>query len=180
MAIEPHPSLKKLSEQIAEVIGGAGGGTSNHENLNNLLGGNNSGHYHLTSGERDKLLNIPAEGVKGEKGDKGEAATIEIGTVTTGAAGTQAKVVNVGTLSAARLNFTIPRGDKGERGDAGDSSGEGISDHEQLNNLLGGSANNHYHLTLAERNKLTNYKSESWTFTLENGNTVTKQVVLAS
>ena len=47
------------------------------------------------------------------KGDKGDAGTIEIGTVTTGTAGSQASVVNVGTSDTAILNITIPRGDQG-------------------------------------------------------------------
>lgn len=38
------------------------------------------------------------------------AATVEVGTVTTGAPGTNASVVNVGTKYAAILDFTIPRG----------------------------------------------------------------------
>ena len=50
---------------------------------------------------------------RGEQGDSGEAATIQVGTVTTGAAGTQASVTNSGTASAATLNFTIPRGADG-------------------------------------------------------------------
>lgn len=45
--------------------------------------------------------------------------TIEIGTVTTGAAGTAASVENVGTPKAAVLNFTIPKGDTGAPGSAG-------------------------------------------------------------
>ena len=53
---------------------------------------------------------------KGVKGDDGAAATIEVGEVTTGAAGTDAQVVNVGTPNAAVLNFTIPRGDTGAAG----------------------------------------------------------------
>ena len=51
---------------------------------------------------------------------KGDAATIAVGTVTTGAAGTQAAVVNSGTTGDAILDFTIPKGDKGEKGDKGD------------------------------------------------------------
>lgn len=47
------------------------------------------------------------------KGDKGDAGTIEVGTVTTGDAGTDVIVENVGTPSEAVLNFTIPRGDAG-------------------------------------------------------------------
>lgn len=47
------------------------------------------------------------------KGDKGDAGTIEVGAVTTGDAGTDVFVENVGTSSEAVLNFTIPRGDAG-------------------------------------------------------------------
>lgn len=47
-------------------------------------------------------------------GSGGTAATISIGTVTTGAAGSDAQVTNSGTSTAAVLNFVIPRGDKGE------------------------------------------------------------------
>ena len=39
------------------------------------------------------------------------AATVEVGTVTTGAPGTEASVTNSGTKNAAVLDFTIPRGD---------------------------------------------------------------------
>lgn len=46
-------------------------------------------------------------------GTDGEAATIQIGTVTTGEPGTQASVTNTGTQNAAVLNFTIPRGNTG-------------------------------------------------------------------
>lgn len=51
------------------------------------------------------------------KGDKGDTATIAVGTVTTGAAGSSAAIVNVGTSTDGVFNFTIPRGDKGEKGD---------------------------------------------------------------
>ena len=63
-----------------------------------------------------------ATGAKGDKGDTGAtgtAATIAVGTVTTGAAGTSAAVTNAGTSSAAKFNFTIPKGDKGDTGAAG-------------------------------------------------------------
>ena len=42
------------------------------------------------------------------------AATVEVGTVTTGAPGTEASVTNSGTKNAAVLDFTIPRGDPAE------------------------------------------------------------------
>lgn len=52
-------------------------------------------------------------GLKGDKGDTGDSATISVGTVTTGAPGTNAQVVNVGTSSSAIFDFTIPRGADG-------------------------------------------------------------------
>lgn len=64
----------------------------------------------------DVVNAVDAQGSEGEKGDTGDAATIKIGTVTTGAAGTPAGVENVGTENAAVLNFTIPQGVKGDAG----------------------------------------------------------------
>ena len=69
------------------------------------------------------VLTLP-RGEKGEKGEDGKdgldgqgiAATIEVGTVTTGAAGTNASVTNVGTEQRAVLNFVIPRGEQGSAG----------------------------------------------------------------
>jgi hypothetical protein len=52
------------------------------------------------------------------KGDKGDPATIAVGTVTTGAPGSNASVTNVGTTGAAVFDIAIPRGDPG----AGDMS----------------------------------------------------------
>lgn len=46
-------------------------------------------------------------------GPSGAAATITIGTVTTGAPGTPAQVTNSGTAQNAVLNFTIPQGAPG-------------------------------------------------------------------
>lgn len=43
-----------------------------HEQLSGLLGGEDSGHFHLTNDLLNKLKNIPAEGVAGPKGDKGD------------------------------------------------------------------------------------------------------------
>ena len=59
------------------------------------------------------------KGDKGDKGDTGTAATLNVGTTTTSAPGSDAEVINTGTPSAAVFNFTIPRGEKGEKGDAG-------------------------------------------------------------
>jgi hypothetical protein len=55
----------------------------------------------------------------GPKGDAGNAATVAVGTTTTGAAGSSASVTNSGTTSAAVFNFTIPRGNTGATGATG-------------------------------------------------------------
>ena len=68
-----------------------------------------------------------ATGPQGPKGDPGAAATITIGTTTTGAAGTDASVTNVGTTSAAKFNFTIPKGDTGATGPQGEKGDTGAT-----------------------------------------------------
>ena len=59
---------------------------------------------------------IGPKGETGAIGPQGDAATVTIGTVTTGAPGTNAIVTNSGTTSEAVFNFTIPRGDTGAAG----------------------------------------------------------------
>ena len=95
--------------------------------------------YNDFTAEQLAALTGPA-GAKGEKGDNGAdgaAATIQIGTVTTGI---QASVTNSGTANAAILNFSLPKGDpftyndftseqlaalKGEKGDTGATGPKG-------------------------------------------------------
>ena len=63
----------------------------------------------------------------GVQGLPGTAATIEVGTVTTG---TPSSVTNVGTTSAAVLNFVLEKGDQGDpglKGDQGDPGTDGIT-----------------------------------------------------
>ena len=55
-------------------------------------------------------------GAPGPPGTNGAAATVTIGAVTTGDAGTSAAVTNSGTASAAVLDFAIPKGDTGPAG----------------------------------------------------------------
>lgn len=50
---------------------------------------------------------------------QGPSGTLDVGVVTTGTPGTNVIVTNTGTDIAAVLDFTIPRGDKGETGDPG-------------------------------------------------------------
>lgn len=62
------------------------------------------------------LANPASVNIKGAKGDTGTAASIKIGSVTTGAAGSNASVTNSGTASNVVLNFTLPRGKDGADG----------------------------------------------------------------
>ena len=57
-----------------------------------------------------------AIGNTGPTGSAGDNATINIGTITTGAPGSSATVANAGSDTAAVLNFSIPRGVQGAQG----------------------------------------------------------------
>ena len=58
-------------------------------------------------------------GDDGNTGASGKAATVEVGSVSTGPAGSSATVENTGDEYDAVLDFTIPKGDKGDQGDPG-------------------------------------------------------------
>ena len=83
-------------------------------------------------------------GPQGQQGEPGAAATVTVGTVTTGEPGTDAIVTNSGTESAAVLNFTIPRGEtgaagqRGPKGDTGETgpAGAGVPDGGTAGQLL--------------------------------------------
>lgn len=64
-------------------------------------------------------------GADGAPGADGKAATVSVGSVTTGEAGSAASVVNSGTESAAVLDFKIPAGAKGEQGEKGPQGEQG-------------------------------------------------------
>lgn len=57
---------------------------------------------------------VNIKGAKGDKGDTGTAASIMVGTVTTGAAGSSASVVNRGDANNAILDFILPKGADGK------------------------------------------------------------------
>ena len=63
-------------------------------------------------------ISIPRgqNGRDGDPGQAGAAATIQVGQVTTLDAGQQATVTNAGTVSAARFDFGIPKGQDGADG----------------------------------------------------------------
>ena len=70
-------------------------------------------------------------------GAPGAAATIAVGTTTTGAAGSSASVTNSGSTSAAVFNFTIPKGDKGDTGDPGNDGANGADGADGANGADG-------------------------------------------
>ena len=69
------------------------------------------------------------QGIQGEQGPAGQdgMGTVTVGTTTTGAAGTQASVVNSGTPQNAILDFTIPQGAQGIQGIQGPQGLDGVS-----------------------------------------------------
>jgi collagen type VII alpha len=70
-------------------------------------------------GLKGDIGNTGAIGPQGATGLQGQAATISIGTVTSGSPGSAALVNNSGTSNAAVFNFTIPKGDTGGTGPQG-------------------------------------------------------------
>lgn len=66
-----------------------------------------------------------ATGPQGSTGATGQAATISLGTVTTGSAGSNVSITNSGTSSEAIFNFVIPRGDTGATGATGATGPQG-------------------------------------------------------
>ena len=87
-----------------------------------------------TGTESNAVLNfvIPAgatgaNGADGATGADGTAATVQVGTTTTGAPGTNAIVTNTGTESNAVLNFVIPAGATGANGADGATGADGTA-----------------------------------------------------
>lgn len=80
-----------------------------------------------------------AAGVDGADGQDGAAATVAIGSITTGAPGTQAYVSNSGTATYAILDFTIPRGEVGATGPTGPAGVDGLNGVDGQNGLDGAS-----------------------------------------
>lgn len=66
-------------------------------------------------------------GSTGAAGEDGDDATVTLGSVSTGNAGTSVIITNSGTTGAAIFNFTIPRGDTGATGSAGSNGSNGAA-----------------------------------------------------
>lgn len=85
-----------------------------------------------TSPEQVISFVIP-QGVKGDKGDKGDPNTLAIGTVDTGAAGTPADATITGIAPNQTLSLVIPQGIQGIQGPQGDPGEVSL---QQLNDGL--------------------------------------------
>lgn len=72
---------------------------------------------------REQLMQDKANGVF--DGADGQAATVEVGNVTTTGPGEPAQVYNSGTETAVKLNFVIPRGQTGPKGESGPQGPQG-------------------------------------------------------
>ena len=81
----------------------------------------------ITADKLNKLENGVANEQVGPAGPAGSAATVTVGSVATGEAGTEATVVNSGTESAAILDFVIPKGETGAKGTDGTPGADGAS-----------------------------------------------------
>lgn len=143
LTAEEYEKVQNISDTPAQE-----GGVTDHEELTNLQGGTNGEHYHLTQAEVDKLndypaydsLNIPSKhedlsdiqgGTNGEYYHLTESETEKINKLITALIGTDGEV-------------SLPEG----------GQSEGVTSHEALEDLLGGAANAHYHLTEAELQKV--------------------------
>jgi hypothetical protein len=76
---------------------------------------------------RTEITGLTVGGALPGTGGSGTGATIQIGTVTTGAPGSSATITNSGTESEAVFNFTIPRGDIGSTGATGAAGATGTT-----------------------------------------------------
>lgn len=89
-----------------------------------------SGPWVLLVEKGDPGADSTVPGPPGDTGATGAAATVAVGSVTTGAPGSNADVTNVGTSAAAVLNFVIPRGDVGAAGADGNDGAAGADGRE--------------------------------------------------
>ena len=105
-------SLPSPAKMQAELTGLTFRGSTATTTTLNAITGAATGDLWLVSAS-NRLYGRSSAGAWVDLGPAGVAATVGVGTVTTGAAGSSASVTNVGTSSAAVFNFTIPGGATG-------------------------------------------------------------------
>ena len=130
------------------------------------------------------IVHTGAQGPTGPQGNPGSAATVAVGTTTTGAAGTSASVTNSGTSSAAVLNFTVPQGATGPQGPAGTGASNATTTATgsvQLAGDLGGTGTTATAPTIAATTNVNNIISANTTVAgavQKSGSTMTGELVV--
>lgn len=100
--------LEQMQEQVNEAVGAAGTATTAANNAASAA--NNAAD---AANEAATNANSVAENIQ-QKANGGDfSASVEVGTVTTGDAGSQASVENTGTAKDVVFDFVIPRGNTG-------------------------------------------------------------------
>lgn len=102
--LDTYPTLSAL--QTAHPVGQRGDAY--------IVGTTTNNTTYLWSTTKNAWEDVGA--LKGAKGDKGDTATVTVGTVKSGST---TSVQNVGTSTDAIFNFTLQKGAKGDKGDAG-------------------------------------------------------------
>jgi Collagen triple helix repeat (20 copies) len=106
-----------------------------------------------------------AQGPTGSIGPTGTAATIAVGSTSTGTAGTNANVTNSGSSSAAVFNFTIPQGIKGDIGPQGPPGPAGSGTGDMLRSVYDVNGDNIVdHAALADTAPWTGISGKPATF----------------
>ena len=192
-----NDELKRLQRLIDFAFEEGSAVIINHADLRDIKP-YSSYQYHLNENQYNTLKDWINNGLPSTDG--GSGATVSIGTVTTGAAGTSASVTNSGTSTNAVFDFVIPKGDtgatgpqgpKGDKGDKGDTGPQGpkgdpgsgssvnvINSVSSTSTTDALSAYQGYFLNYWKVRFVEDIDEESWTFTLEDGSTVTKNVAL--
>ena len=75
------------------------------------------------------------QGEQGDVGPVGPAPNFNVGSVTTGEPGTNAEVSITGTPENKLLNFTIPKGAKGDKGDTGTLNYNDVENKPSINSV---------------------------------------------
>lgn len=95
--------------------------------------------FGIPKGEKGDTGSQGEQGEKGDTGASGQAATVQVGTVTTLSPSESAYVQNVGTTSQAIFNFGIPKGDTGSATGVSWGTIDGtLSNQTDLQNALNG------------------------------------------
>ena len=110
---ESETKVEWIDEAIKQAQEAVDDANTAVENANTAIDGANQAAQNANNAAKELEQKAAAGDFDGPKGDPGDAATIQVGSVTTLPAGSDATVENVGTENAAILNFGIPQGPAG-------------------------------------------------------------------